>query len=152
MAEITETQETEKTFTQEELNSIINQKIAEERKKADAYREKAEKFDEMEEANKTELQKAQDKAAELEKKLKEKEDAEAIQAIREKVSQDTGVPVSLLTEVTEELCKNQAKAILEFSKSNSYPALKDGGEPQHTGKKTTKQQFAEWAEQAFNKS
>jgi hypothetical protein len=133
-----------KTFTQAELDHIVESRVAEERRKADALREKAAKFDEMEEANKSELQKAQEKAAGLEAKLKALEEAETIRTTREKVAKETGVPADLLTGNDEETCKKQAQSILDFSKSNGYPVLKDGGEPQKTGKPSTRQQFADW--------
>ena len=63
---------TEKTFTEEDVNRIVTDRLHRERQKyegidLDALKEKAAKFDEMEEASKSELQKANEKAAELEK-------------------------------------------------------------------------------------
>ena len=139
-----------KTFTQEELNGIVEERIKRERAKYEGFddlKAKADKYDEMVEANKTELQKATERAEKLEAILAEKEHAETIRATREKVAKETGVPVALLTADTEEACKEQASGILSFAKP-SYPNVKDGGETSHVGKPSTRQQFAEaWAKQ-----
>ena len=45
---------------------------------------------------------------------------------------------------TEEECKEEAKAIIEFAKSYGYPNLKDGGEVRNTSGISTSQQFADW--------
>ena len=73
-----------------------------------------------------------------------------IKAMREKVAAETGVPANLITGATEEECKAQAGAILNFAKPQGYPTVKDGGEVNNVGKPSTKQQFAEWANEAFN--
>ena len=60
----------EKTFTQAELNAIVQKRLGEEKAKYENYEElkaKALKFDELEEQNKSELQKANDKAEALQK-------------------------------------------------------------------------------------
>ena len=142
-----------KTFTQEEVNSIVKERL--ERAKSqfsdyDTLKAKASKYDELEEANKTELQKANDKVASLESELNALKTANEIREIREKVAQDTGVPINLLTADTEDACKEQAIAILTYTKQNGYPVVKDGGEVHSTNKHSTRDQFAEWADQAFN--
>ena len=141
-----------KTFTQEELNAIVGERLAREREKFadyDSLKEKASKFDEAEEASKSELQKATERAEKLESELKGLKRAEELRAIREKVASETGVPTNLLTAETEEACMEQARNILAFKGETSYPILKDGGEVQGNPKGNTKQQFAEWANKAF---
>ena len=141
-----------KTFTQDDVNAIVGERLAREREKFADYellKEKASKFDEAEEASKSELQKATERAEKLESELKTMKKAEELRAIREKVSVETGVPASLLTAETEEGCTEQAKGILAFKGETAYPSLPDGGEVQGAPKGTTKQQFAEWANQAF---
>ena len=135
-----------KTFTQEELDGIVAERIKRERAKYEGFddlKAKAEEYDKMVEANKSELQKATEKAAELEAKLAERDKADTIRATREKVATETGVPVALLTGETEETCNEQAQAILSFAKPNAYPSVKDGGEVTHVGKPSTAEQFAE---------
>ena len=142
-----------KTFTQDEVNAIVGERLAREREKFADYeslKEKATKFDEAEEASKTELQKATERAEKAELELTTMKKAEELRSIREKVSAETGVPASLLTAETEEGCTEQAKGILAFKGEVTYPTLPDGGEVQGAPKGTTKQQFAEWANKAFN--
>lgn len=140
----------EKLFTQDEVNGFFNKRYSELMSKVDAYKEKAEKYDQMEEANKTELQKATERAEQLESELTKLKNEAALKDIRNKVAKDSGVPAELLTGSTEEACKEQANAILSFAKPKDYPNLKDGGEVNNVGKPSTRQQFAEWTKEAFN--
>ena len=146
--------ESEKTFTQAELDTIISDRLRREREKYsdyDALKEKATKLDEIEEASKTELQKATERAEKLETELSQMKRAEEIRQIRDKVATETGVPSNLLSGETEETCAEQAKAIMEFKMANSgYPNVKDAGELQNTIKGSTRQQFANWANEALN--
>lgn len=117
----------EKTFTQSELNSIIETRLAREKEKYADYEslvEKAKKFDEAEEAQKTELQRMTEKADALEKKLSHLETENKTREIRASVAKETGVPVELLTESDKEACEAQAKAILSFagSQKKAYPS------------------------------
>lgn len=138
-----------RTFTQEEVNAIVGKRLAEEKGKFadyEALKAKASKFDEMEEANKTELQKATERANALESELNGFKKAEEARLMREKVAKDTGIPSNLLTGSTEEECKAQAEAIKAYANPNGYPKLKDGGEiPKPTG--TAKEQFADFMSQ-----
>ena len=61
----------------------------------------------------------------------------------------TGVPAEMLTETTEEALKEQAEAILRFAGRDKYPVIKDGGEARRLCKKTTAEQFSEWASTQF---
>lgn len=141
----------EKTFTQEDVNKIVGDRIAREREKFadyDAIKAKAEKFDEIEEANKSELEKAQERANKLQTELDSMKAAEQVRAIRDEVSKETGVPSNLLTAETKDGCEEQAKAIKAYTESNraGYPSVVDGGEAKTTTKGTTKEQFADWVE------
>lgn len=141
----------EKTFTQEDVNKIVGDRIAREREKFadyDAIKAKAEKFDEIEEANKSELEKAQERANKLQTELDSMKAAEQVRAIRDEVSKATGVPPNLLTAETKDGCEEQAKAIKAYTESNrtGYPSVVDGGEAKTTTKGTTKEQFADWVE------
>lgn len=137
----------ERTFTQAELDAVIGERLSRERAKYADYetlKEKASKFDEAEEASKTELQKAQDKMAAYKAELDSLKKAESVRAIRDKVAKETGVPVSLLTGETEEACTDQAKAILEFAKPSGYPSVRDDGEVTSPTKGTAQEEFSEW--------
>lgn len=142
------TEEATPLFTQEEVNGIVAERLQRERSKYtdyDALKEKAEKFDAMEEASKTELQKATEKADALQKELDDIKRRDSIRQIREEVAKETGVPASLLTGDTEDDCKEQAASIMDFAKPSQYPAVNDGGEAMNTGgKRSTRDQFATW--------
>ena len=136
----------EKTFTQADVDRIVTNRLS----KYSDYEElkaKAAKFDEAEEANKSELQKAIDKANGLQAELDGLKEANAIREVRDEVSQKTGVPASLLTGKTTEECEAQAAAIAEYKAQTApgvYPQVKDGGDPQISIKKETRDQFADW--------
>lgn len=117
----------DKTFTQEELDSIVEGRLARERQKYADYedlREKANKYDEYQEKSKTELQKEKEKSDALQAKLTALEKEGTVRQVREKVAKDTNVPAELLTGEDEESCKKQAEAILKFAKPKSYPGTK----------------------------
>lgn len=140
-----------KTFTQEELNAIVSDRLAREKAKYEGFEElksKAAKYDELEEANKSEMQKAQEKVASLEAELSSIKKANEVKEMREKVANESGIPANLLTGASEEECKAQAEAIKAYA-NPTYPNVKDGGEVRNLNKHSTRDQFAEWANQAF---
>lgn len=141
-----------KTFTQEEVNGIVNDRLARERKKyegidLEALKSKAAKFDKLEEESKTELQKATERAEKLQAELDGIKKANEVKSIREKVAEEMAIPVSLLTADTEEECREQASAINAFAKPSAYPQVRDGGEPRNLNKNATRDDFAKWAQQ-----
>lgn len=144
---------TGKTFTQEEVNAIVADRLTRERSKYADYDElkaKAGKFDEAAEASKTDLQKLQEakaEAARLQSQIDTMMKADGIRKIREKVAAETKVPANLLSGEDEASCKAQAEAILAFAQPASYPTLRDGGEVRKTSGASTAGQFADW----FNK-
>ena len=72
MSETVNQETASKTFTQEEVNAIVADRLDRERKKYEGFdelKEKATKFDEMEEAQKSELQKVTERADALAKEL-----------------------------------------------------------------------------------
>ena len=141
-----------KTFTQAELDAIVQDRVKRERSKYEGFEDfkaKAQKFDEQEEANKTELQKAQERAEELEAKLKKKEHEETIRQMKKQVAEEFKVPADLLTGETEDDCRTQAQAIMSFATSQGYPTVNDGGESNPVNKKATRDQFAEYVSQLF---
>lgn len=149
----TQGQET-RTFTQEELNAVVNDRLKRERQKyADldikGLQEKAAKYDEALEAGKSELQKATDKAAKLQAELDSMKKAAVIQEMREKVAKETNVPIGLLTADTEEACMEQAKGILEFARPSGYPNVRDGGEVHNNTTGKVRDQFADWFNQNY---
>ena len=136
------------TFTQDDVNKIVNDRLARERKKYEGIdledlKAKAAKLDEIEEANKSELEKANERAKALETELESIKKENEVRNMRQKVANETGVPENLLTGDDEESCKAQAEAIKKFA-NPGYPKVKDGGEVSKV-KTSTRQQFAEWA-------
>ena len=141
--------EPERTFTQEEVNRIVSNRVA---KYADyeQLKEKARAFDQAQEDAKSDLQKAQEKAASLQTEIDQLKKRDSVRAMRDEVAKETGIPVSMLTFDTEDECKKQAQTILDYIKKNpGYPAVRDGGEVGTVSKGTAKQQFEEWAKEAL---
>lgn len=139
-------EQTEKTFTQDDVNRIVAKRIEKYSDYAE-LKEKAAKYDEQVEANKTDLQKATEKAASLQAELDAIKAAEQIRTMREEVGTRKGVPATLLTGKTPEECEAQAEALLIWAKDttpNGYPVIPDGGDPVGHAKKSTREQFAEW--------
>ena len=137
----------ERTFTQAELNAIVQKRLGEQAAKYGNYeelKEKALKFDEIEEQSKTELQKATERADALQKELDGMKKADTVRQIRESVAKETGVPAHLLHGETKEECEEMAKAIMSYAKPNAYPTVKDGGEVRNIGGGKTRDQFADW--------
>ena len=90
----------EKTFTQAEMDSIIEGRLAREREKYadyDSLKEKAGKYDEYQEQSKTELQKEREKSGALQAKLAALEKADTVRQVREKISKENNIPAELLT-------------------------------------------------------
>lgn len=146
-----------RTFTQDELNAIVGKRLAEEKGKYADYEElkkKAEAFEQAEEAKKSELQKATERADQLQTQLDKMLKADEIRKVREKVAAETGVPAGLLSGEDEDTCKSQAEGILSFAtstKPSGYPVIKDGGEVKHTNAPaTSEEKFKEWFEQSFH--
>ena len=79
---------------------MIGERLTRERQKYadyDTLKEKAGKYDEAQEANKTELQKALDNAAKAQKELDALKSANTVRDIRDKVAKEMEIPASLLT-------------------------------------------------------
>ncbi len=130
---------TERTFTQAEVDQIIADRLNRQKNKFsdyDALRAKAAAYD----AEKPAFEQAQ---AEIEN-LRQ---TEQLRLMRETVSTEIGVPAALLTETTEEACRAQAAAILEFARPSGYPVVKDNGGILGNGQISTRDQFKSWFDQ-----
>ena len=145
----------ERTFTQAELNAIVADRLNREREKYagfEDYKAKAEKFDAAEEANKTDLQKAQEQAAQYKAQLDAFQKEITTRNARDKIAQETGVPATLLTGETEEECKKQAENILAWrGEAPKYPTLTDSGETAKVSGGKTRDQFADWFNNSLTK-
>lgn len=165
MAEVNQNQsqdhgsEQGKTFTQDEVNAIVADRLNRERNKYADYddlKSKAAKYQEQQEAGKSEIQKLRESNQALLDKLAGAEKAAAIDKARGKVATDTGVPVELLTGENEEDCKKQAEAILKFAKGKTYPSVKgnshesrEGGNSKHG--EPTENDYRSLANQMFGR-
>jgi len=135
--------EPEKTFTQDELNAIVADRLGREKSKYADYEDikaKAEKFNQAEESNKSEVQKATEKAAELQSELDAMKAANEIQKVRGSVAAEMEVPAELLTGTDEASCKAQAEAIKNFANTtkSNYPNVPNGSGREPT---TTKEEI-----------
>lgn len=104
----------ERTFSQADVDSIVKERLKREREKFsdyDALKKKADAFDAAEEASKSELQKAVERADALQQKLDAIEAAAQRQALVASVAKDSGVDAELLAAMsgtTEDEIKAQA--------------------------------------------
>lgn len=136
-ATIDEAQQTERTFTQSEVDQIVSDRLKRDRaKRAEDAAAVAAQYEE-----------AKANAAALESELNTMKEREAVRQMRDKVAEATGVPGNLLTGNTEEECTAQAAKIMEFAKganAGTYPRVPDNGEVMHTTPQSTRQKFADW--------
>ena len=96
------------------------------------------------------LKKATKRVADLEAELNGVKAAEKLRVLREKIAGETGVPASLLTGETEDACKEQAQAIMEFARPSAYPLIRDGGEIHTPSGESTRDQFSNWLQETLN--
>lgn len=96
----------------------------------------AEKLAEIEEANKTELQKATERAEKAERDLADRSKADEERKLREQVAEAKKVPASLLTGTTKDELEASANELLAFRGEQQKPADKasyiipdEGGQP-----------------------
>lgn len=125
-------QEQPKTFTQEDVNRIVADRLK--RAKADVpenideLKAKAARFDELEEASKTELQKAQEEAQAAKSELESLKAAKAHADLVSSVAAKTGIPANLLHGETEEELERSASELSAYIEANKpgYPTDKGG--------------------------
>lgn len=125
------TAETERTFTQAEMEAIIGERLKRERAKYADYGEAKAALDELnrlKEAEKTELQKAEEERdrfkAELDRLNEERAHAELVA----KVAADKGVDAALLARMSGDVEENAAFLVAQMGKKPTYEAVNDGGE------------------------
>ena len=123
----------ERTFTQTEMEAIIGERLKRERAKYADYddvKAKAAKFDEAEEASKTELQKAVEERDKFKSQLEameaEKARAEAVM----RAAEEHGVDVGLLSRMSGDVDENAAYLKTQMANAPKYGHVPDGGETQ----------------------
>ena len=103
----------EKTFTQEQVDQIVSERLGREKAKYSNYEEvveKAKKFDEMEEKSKSELEKLQDKYQKTQDKLDALEKENKVTQIRKKVAEEQ-VTYQLLRQMIQKPTMQKLKLI-----------------------------------------
>jgi hypothetical protein len=144
----------QKSFTQDEVNEIVEKRLRGERKKYEDYealKKKAEKFDELEEASMSELEKMTKRAEAAEAELARKEQEDQVREIRERVAAEMSVPANLLSGATEEECKKQAQGILDFAKPAGYPQVRTAPAQVPAGNRSPRDAFAEYMTEVMGK-
>ena len=116
-------QQENRTFTQDEVNAIVADRLTRERAKYADYDDLKGKAGRADEAD--------TRAAALQQQLDAMKADSDRREMKQRVSAATGVPAALLTGDTEEACTAQAQEILKFS-APAYPNVRDGGEPDAT--------------------
>ena len=122
--------------TQEAFDEAIKDRLKREREKVtaevsskyadyDELAEKAKAYDEEQEAQKSEAQKAQERIAQLEGDIKKRDEADKAREMRKKVAKETGIPEELIQGSDEESMKAFAKQIAEFAKVQTPAAPKE---------------------------
>lgn len=150
MPEDTQLQTEEKTFTQDEVNEIVKDRLARvEKKYADyaALQKKAKAFDEAKAADMSELEKERARADEAESKLHAYEAEKARKELVKKVMDEYHVDAkfaSLLTATDEDALKEQAKLL---SEKFAEPVPSDTGKQVNTASSA----MAEFASNLFSK-
>jgi hypothetical protein len=131
-----ESKETEGAYappaTQEDLDKIIGARLKRAEAKYEGFddlKAKAARLDEIEEANKTELQKYQDRVAALESENGELKST----SLRSTVASDKGVPAALLSGSTKEELEASADALLEFKGKTRGPIVSGDATATTTG-------------------
>lgn len=140
-AESTEAETTEsKTFDAEYVDKL-RKEAAKYRTEAKANAEAAKRLADIEESQKSEAQKAADRIAELERDASEARN----EALRARVSTETGVPVQLLQGSDEDAMRASAKAAVEWQEARKKSGNHVASEGQSGGAKaSTADQFAEF--------
>lgn len=102
-------QQAGRTFTQDEVNAIVTERLSRERAKYADYND---------------LKAKADQCDAVQAQLDELNRATTRKEMLVRVAAATGCPVELLTEETEEACTEQAKAIMKFANPDpGYPEV-----------------------------
>ncbi len=121
----------EKTFTQSEMDAIIGDRLKRERAKYADYEDakaKAAKLDELEAANKSELEKAVEERDALKARLAEMEADKAHADAVAKAAAEHGVDAVLLGRMSGDVEENAAYLKQTMANAPKYGQVPDGGE------------------------
>lgn len=119
----------ERTFTQEEVNALMGKTRKEERAKFanyDQYKAAADELAKLKEKDKTELQKATERAEAAEAELAERKAADAAAQAAREVAKATGVPAEALRGATREEIEAHAEVLKPFFAKGAAPVVQTG--------------------------
>lgn len=132
--------------TQEEFDAAIKARLDRQKKSfEESHKEdfqKAKLYDEIQEGNKTELEKAKEETARLESELEAIRKRDQIASWKNEISKETGVPVDVLRGDTEEDIQAHAESLKSHFTTKSGFVSSDGFAPSKTEKRSTASQFA----------
>ncbi|MEG1433898.1 capsid assembly scaffolding protein Gp46 family protein [Eubacterium sp.] len=134
--------------TQADLDKIIGARLDRERKKYagfEDFKAKAEKYDAIEEGQKTDLQKLQERIERAEKENAAFKQREQVNTWAAEVSKETGVPANLLRGSTKDELESHAAMLKEFTgEQSTAPVVQsDGKKPKSKAGVTTAELFEE---------
>jgi hypothetical protein len=140
----------QKTFTQDEVNRLVGKarkEASHKNENYEVYKQAYEELEQIKESNKSELQKAQDRAAKLETQLKTLKHNEEVQVWKREVASAAGVPADVLRGNTREEIEAHAQALQAAFEKPSAPVVGSDGNFNNAQKAKTKSQlFAETLE------
>ncbi len=144
--------------TQEAFDAAIKSRIERAERKVreefgdyDDLKAKAAKWDEKEEGEKTDLQKARERVKELEDAAAERDASDKLKLTREKVAKATGVPADIIGGDDEESMTAFAEAVAKFAKKAPAPNNGAAGRFSAGGGKNDSD-LSEFARQLFGES
>lgn len=120
----------ERTFTQEEVNRLVGKarkEASHKNENYEMYKSAYEELEQIKESNKSELQKAQDRAAKLETQLKTMKHNEDVQGWKREIAETTGVPADVLRGNTREEIEAHAQALQSAFAKPSAPIVGSDG-------------------------
>lgn len=148
----TGTEEQGRTYTQEEfqtkLDAAIKERLGREKKKFADYddlKAKAAKFDEIEEASKSDLQKATDRIAELEKQISDRQAADERAELVDRIANEHKVPADYRCFLTADDEDGLAEQAAKLAEKFAEPSFNEGKPPADTKtKKSNGEIFADF--------
>lgn len=134
--------------SQEDLDKIIQGRVSRVAAKYADYddlKAKAAQFDQSVEEKKSEIQREREAREAAERERDELKTARERNDLREKVSEDTGIPKALLTGDTEEEMRERADALLKWQSAGSRPPRPNPAQ----GNGSDKQPAGDWLRDAL---
>lgn len=123
----------ERTFTQSELDAIVRDRLRRERDKYADYADlqtKAKAYDEAQEAAKSELQKAVERAERAEAELTTMKQEQERSALVARLAAEKGVSAEMLARMAGDVAENAEWLAAHEAAKSKYPSVTDRGEVQ----------------------